>query len=247
LVRSRSSGIASLFARDVAAFRYAAITTTHNGVLFASLCIAGGFEGRFATFPYYMKVQEYSNVESRDLWEYDVHFTQEQIDRMLRQLWELGSTFFWYYFFQENCSYHILSLLEVANPQLHLTDQFFFTVIPADTVHLISRQEGLVGRVVYRPSLLTQFTQKRRAMQAREVDLLQHLLRAKSLHLLAASALEVGRQALVLDAAIDIVQHQNMAHRETLSFEDQEFRRQLLVRRRRPPGESRWAIRPSGM
>ncbi len=210
---------------------YAAITTTHNGILFAIIGIAGGFEGRFANFPYYMKVQEYSNLESRDLWEYDLYFTQEQIDRMLRHLWELGSTFFWYYFFQENCSYHILSLLEVAKPQLHLTDQFFFRVIPADAVRLISRQEGLVGRVVYRPSLLTQFTQKRRAMQAREVDLLQHLLRAKSLHLFDESALDLGRQALVLDDTIDIVQYQNMAHRETLSSEDHEFRRQLLVRR----------------
>jgi len=79
---------------------YAAITTTHNGVLFAILGIAGGFEGRLANFPYDMKVQEYSNLESRHLWEYDLHFTQEQIDRMFRHLWELGSTFFWYYFFQ---------------------------------------------------------------------------------------------------------------------------------------------------
>jgi hypothetical protein len=210
---------------------YAAITTTQNGILFAILGITGGFEGRFANFPYYLKVQEYSNLESRDVWEYDLQFTHEQIDRMVRHLWELGSTYFWYYFFQENCSYHILSLLEVANPQLHLTDRFLFTVIPADTVRLITRQQGLVGRVIYRPSLLSQFTQKRRAMQPHEVDILQQLLRTKSLSLVDASGLDVGRQRLVLDAAIDIVQHQAMARREALTSEDQAFRRQLFVRR----------------
>jgi hypothetical protein len=47
---------------------YAAITTTRNGFLYAILGITGGFEGRFASFPYYMKVQEYGNLESRDPW-----------------------------------------------------------------------------------------------------------------------------------------------------------------------------------
>jgi Domain of unknown function (DUF4105) len=97
LNHKRRQGSQNLLGRGI---NYAAITTTHNGVLFAILGIAGGFEGRLANFPYSMKVQEYSNLESRDLWEYDLHITQEQIDRMLGHLWELGSTFFWYYFFQ---------------------------------------------------------------------------------------------------------------------------------------------------
>ena len=210
---------------------YAAITTTRNGFLYAILGISGGFEGRFASFPYYMKVQEYGNLESRDVWEYDLHFSQEQIDRMLQHLWELGSTYFRYFFFQENCSYHILSLLEVANPDLRLTDQFTFTVIPSDTVRLITQQPGLVTKVVYRPSILSQFAQKRRALDPRELQLLRRLLHTKSLQSMADVELAASRQALVLDAAIDIVQHHKLAHRDTLPPEDKEFGQKLLVYR----------------
>jgi hypothetical protein len=210
---------------------YAAITTTRNGVLFAFLGITGGFEGKFANFPYYMKVQEYGNLESRDLWEYDLNFTQEQIDRMLRHLWELGSTYFRYFFFQENCSYHILSLLEVGNPELHLTDRFTFAVIPSDTVRLITQEVELVSKVVYRPSILSQFTQKRRAMDPGEYQLLRSVLKTRSLEKIADAELDVPRKALVVDAAVDLVQYHKLSHRDTLSQEDKEFGQRLLVYR----------------
>ena len=220
---------------------YAAVTTTRNGFLFALLGITGGFKGQFANFPYYMKVQEYSNLDSRDLWEYDLHFSQAQIDRMIRHLWELGSTYFHYYFFQENCSYHILSLLEVANPELHLTDRFIFHVIPVDTVRLITKQEGLIRNVVYRPSLLSQFAQKRRAMRRGEVKLLQSSLATQSVQSLETSQLAAERQALLLDAAIDIMRYRKLAQRNTLSPADTAFRRELLLQRSRlgvvPPTE----------
>lgn len=212
---------------------YAAVTTTRNGFLFALLGITGGFKGQFANFPYYMKVQEYSNLDSRDLWEYDLDFSQAQIDRMIRHLWELGNTYFHYYFFQENCSYHILSLLEVANPELHLTDRFIFHVIPADTIRLITQQPGLIRNVVYRPSLLSQFAQKRRAMQRNEVKLLQTSLNTRSLQNIETSQLATERQALVLDAAIDVMRYRKLAQRNTLSPADTTFRREVLLQRSR--------------
>jgi hypothetical protein len=210
---------------------YAAITTTTNGFLYALFGVTGGFEGRFASFPYYLKVQEYSNLESRDLWEYDLNLHQEQIDRMLQHLWELGNTYFRYYFFQENCSYHILSLLEVANPALHLTDQFFFAVIPTDTVRLITQQEGLVTNVVYRPSIVSQFTQKRQGMDTTELQLLRRTLKTKSLQAIEDSSLDLQRKALVLDAALDMVQYRKLQTVDDLSPVDTEFRRKLLVYR----------------
>ncbi|MBI3994603.1 MAG: DUF4105 domain-containing protein, partial [Nitrospirae bacterium] len=103
---------------------YAAHADTNNPLVYTLKGVFGGFKGAIATFPYYVKVQEYSNLENRDLWEYELNFTEDQINYFLLHLWELGGNYFDYYYFQENCSYHILSLLEVANPDLHLTDQF---------------------------------------------------------------------------------------------------------------------------
>jgi hypothetical protein len=74
--------------------------------------------------PYYLKVREYSDLENRDIWEYELNLTPEEIDRLLMHAWELGPIHFDYYFFDENCAYHLLGLLEAARPDLTLTEGF---------------------------------------------------------------------------------------------------------------------------
>ena len=78
--------------------------------------LTGGFQGHFYVVPYYVKVQEYSNMESRDLWEYELALTREQVERLVLHAWETRSTYFDYFFIDENCSYQLLTLLEVADP-----------------------------------------------------------------------------------------------------------------------------------
>ncbi|MCB9710367.1 MAG: DUF4105 domain-containing protein [Nitrospiraceae bacterium] len=109
---------------------YAADVPPDAGIEFAYKGIMGGYKGFFSTIPYYMKVKEYRDIENRDIWEYRLNFSSEQNHRLLMHAWELGNAYFDYYFFRENCAYHILSLLEIANPHLHLTDQFPIATIP---------------------------------------------------------------------------------------------------------------------
>src|SRR6185503_11289882 len=108
--------------------------------------LTGGFPGRFYVMPYYVKVQEYSNIESRDLWEYQLALSPEQVRRLVMHAWETRSTHFDYFFFTRNCSYYLLTLLEAAAPELHLIDQFPGHVIPSDTVRAVLKQPGLVVR-----------------------------------------------------------------------------------------------------
>ncbi len=100
-----------------------------------------------------------------------MNFSQEQYHRLLRHAWELGNAYFDYYFFKENCAYHILSLLEVADPNLHLTDQFHFATIPADTIRLLTRQKELVQKITYRPARSTLLKRKREALTKEEAAL----------------------------------------------------------------------------
>ena len=190
---------------------YAAKPDTENAVLYALKGLVGLFQGQFTIFPYYTKVQEYNNWESRDLWEYELNFTEDQLDTLLLHLWELGGTFFQYYYFQENCSYHILSLLEVANPDLHLREQFFFSVIPADTVKALIPEEGLVKKVVYRPAVLSQMNQKRAQMSEEEKRVLAAVVTDPELiEKVAFQARPVESQALILDAYLDYLQYKSM-------------------------------------
>ncbi|MEO8767718.1 MAG: DUF4105 domain-containing protein [Nitrosospira sp.] len=212
---------------------YAAATDTENSFLYALKGLTGAFEGRFAIFPYYTKVQEYNNWESRDLWEYELKFTEDQLNMMLLHLWELGGTYFDYYYFQENCSYHVLALLEIANPDLRLKDSFFFSVIPTDTVKIVMAQEGLVKNIVYRPAVLSQMNDKRLKMIKREKKILEKLVKQKiSPESTAFVTLSPKSQAIVLNAYMDYLQYQS-----TQEKSDKEIKipRSVLLARSRLP------------
>jgi hypothetical protein len=99
---------------------FAAEEHTKNGLVYAWKGLFGGFAGHFYVMPYYMKIQEYSNIESRDLWEYELALGEMQAERLVAHTWETRSTHFNYYFATENCSYFLLKLLEVADPELRL-------------------------------------------------------------------------------------------------------------------------------
>ncbi|MBF7730216.1 Lnb N-terminal periplasmic domain-containing protein [Pseudomonas sp. N040] len=122
-----------------------------NSMLYAWRGLMGGYPGVFALVPYRDKMKEYSRLENRDLWEYQLNLTPEETGRMVEHVWELRQIQFDYYFFDENCSYRLLELLEVARPGVELTDDFPITAIPTDTVRSV-KQAGLIEQIEFRPS-----------------------------------------------------------------------------------------------
>jgi hypothetical protein len=119
------------------ALSYSADSSDVDGFLaYAWQGLTGGFEGRFQIFPYYERVKVYNDLENRDLWEYRLDLDSEQIDFMLLHAWELANTRFDFYFLRENCSYHLLSLLEAADPTLDLRSHYSAWTLPTETIRL---------------------------------------------------------------------------------------------------------------
>lgn len=125
-----------------------------NGMLFAIKGLVGGYHGNYSLLPYYEKLKEYRDSDQRDIWEYDLDLNREEVMQMVRHIWELKETYSWYYFFDENCSYNMLWLIEIARPSIHLREDFFYYVIPPETVHTVY-QSGIVKSMHYRPSKRT--------------------------------------------------------------------------------------------
>ena len=189
---------------------YAAEVPPDFGIEFAFKGIFGGYQGLFSTIPYYVKVQEYRDIENRDIWEYRLNFSSEQIHRLLMHTWEMGNAYFDYYFFKENCAYHILSLLEVADPQFHLTDQFHFWTIPADTIRLLTQREGLVQDISYRPAGSTNLKRKRSTLTISELTWLHQLIEKPSLAQRPEfRQLPKARQVFLLDLASDFLRYKS--------------------------------------
>ncbi len=133
------------------AINYAARTDEDFGPFFAVRGIFGLYKGFFTIQPYYMKVQEYSDIDQRDMWEYRLNLSNDEIKMIMYHIWELNSIYSRYFFFDENCSYNLLFLLEVARSGKDITDQFGIWVIPVDTVRAV-KNAGFVKKIVYRPS-----------------------------------------------------------------------------------------------
>src|SRR5262249_6367531 len=123
---------------------YSAAVDTTFAPVYAVKGIFGLFPGVFGKVPFYYKVREYNDYESRDLWEYNLALTPDQVDMLVAHVWELGSTFFRYYYLTANCSYPIAGLIDVAVPELDLLDRLHTPVLPSDTVKLIAAVPGLV-------------------------------------------------------------------------------------------------------
>ena len=127
------------------------ISSSDNSMAYAYKGLTGGYPGQFIVAPYYTKILEYSRIERRDIWEYQLNLMPEEVERLVEHLWELKEVNFDYFFFTENCSYRLLELLEVARPEVELTDEFVVTAIPVDTVRAVE-QAGMIGKIEYRPS-----------------------------------------------------------------------------------------------
>ena len=180
------------------------IEGSDNSILYAWKGLAGGYPGLFALVPYQEKLSEYRSLENRDLWEYRLNLTPEETQRMVEHVWELKQIQFDYFFFDENCSYRLLELLQVARPGLQLTTQFPLTAIPTDTVKAV-KEAGLVESIEYRPSRERELLDRAKVLDPEEQQwVLQVSADQAQLQNPQFKALPKERQALIIDAAYRI-------------------------------------------
>jgi hypothetical protein len=137
----------------------ALVDPADNGLFYAFKGLSGGYPGQFEVDHYFRKIQEYNRSENRDIWEYPLDLDAAETERLIRHLWELKGINFAYYFFDENCSYRVLELLEVARPGIDLTSAFPLTAIPIDTVREVQRA-GMVRDRQFRPAQGTVLRQR---------------------------------------------------------------------------------------
>ncbi|MCH7328249.1 DUF4105 domain-containing protein [Acinetobacter modestus] len=137
------------------AVNYAATVKGDDNWSYAWKGLTGQYPGEYSLMPYYRKVKEYGDFESRDLWEYELNLTPEETRFLVEHIWEMQHVSFPYYFVSDNCAYRLLGLIDLVRPDLNLKQQFSYAAIPIETLKAVD-QQALVKEVVYRPALETQ-------------------------------------------------------------------------------------------
>ena len=175
-----------------------------SGILYPFKGIFGFYQGYFKIYPYYERIKEYADIEQRDLWEYQLNLSESEVQKMFLHLWELKDIYSYYYFFDENCSYNLLFLLEAARPSLGLTDGSLW-VIPVDTLRMV-KNSGITKGVTFRPAMSTRIRHI--------ASFLDSQSRWKGLEIAGGTsepslALDNDREKIrVLDLAAEITQYQ---------------------------------------
>lgn len=98
---------------DVSVNYGALVAKDENPIVYILKGIFGGYDGAFSHQKYFYHNHNYGETELRDLWEYELNLSQEQVDFLLAHTWETLGKSFTYYFFRENCSYRMAELLEL--------------------------------------------------------------------------------------------------------------------------------------
>ncbi len=178
-----------------------------NMIKYAILGLFGGYDGYYTVKEYYKTIYEYGNADNRDIWEYDLNFTKEETIRLFNHLWELQDIGSQYFFFDENCSYSMLMLLESARPSLNLSKSILWEA-PTDSIKLI-RDEGLIVRKEYRPSHIKLLNIYTKGMSRSAISLANNLARGKKqISDVEKSSYSLKEKVKIYDLAIETMRYE---------------------------------------
>jgi hypothetical protein len=192
--------------------------------------VTGGFRGHFTQDRYYVKIQEYNNFERRDIYEYPLKFSDEDMERLLATLFEIGLFQVDYYFFNVNCTTLILKIIDSAVDKniSQLKNRFY--VSPVETISGLY-QSGLVGeKFSYRPSSFSSLAHREKNANKTQEKLARKMLSDKTVTAEFEKA-PVADQRPAIDLVLDYVDYKEKLAGAAAAKEYFSLRHQALLLR----------------
>ena len=119
--------------------------------------LLGSFKGQLDIKNFDHRRWQYNFLENRSFWNLELNFSSEEIERLIDHLWEVNFTHIYYYFFDENCAFYNIYFLEAANPKLDITSNFFYLVIPVDTIRRLFSHENIIKSATFYPANIEEY------------------------------------------------------------------------------------------
>ena len=121
----------------------------------------GGYDAVFTQAQFHQHQLLYGDFQHRDLWEYRLALSADQVALLTAHSWELLGQDFRYFFTGANCAYRTASVLAVVlPPELSLSNRVKPWTMPHDTFsHLMNAEQAgqpLVEQVLHHPAQNTQ-------------------------------------------------------------------------------------------
>lgn len=198
-----------------------------SGFLHAVKGMFGGYKGMFEITKYYTKVNEYNNGESRDLIEYNLKMNEAELTRLIDHLWEMyQTTYFDYYFADENCSAVLADLLNVAyREKLDINEHYRWFYLPGEMIQHFHKL-NLVESTHYRPSLKKQMMANFTGFSSNEINEVKTITENKKIENIPAIT-----NAKVLDGVVSVLDFNQNAKKRPLEGAELDLYRKALIQR----------------
>lgn len=128
--------------KDAVAINYSSVhqEPSPNAAILAIKSTFGGFAGGIEFLNFEQKQDEYLIENERDIWQYSLDLTPEQVQQILRHIWETKDIARPYFFTHNNCATEIIRLIDVVRADKHLGEDVGSIVVPAKIARILNER-----------------------------------------------------------------------------------------------------------
>jgi len=195
--------------------------------------IFGGYSAIFERQQFFRHMSKYGEEDLRDVWEYELDLSNEELDIILAHTWELQSAELTYYFFRENCAYQIAKLLALVSPA-ELVPKYMPWTMPYNVFDKLMEMEirgkPVVGDIHYHPSRRSRFHQRYFALSKSErATFTKYVAKQNSIDETDFTNLSLTSKLSVIDALLDYYEFRLRLDSDDVAAESQ--KKSLLLHR----------------
>ena len=133
--------------------------------------LSGKFYSNYRIMPYTIKDNEYRAGEFRDLLNFSLNLTKDEINNIMLHLYEIKKTKEEYFFLNHNCSSEVIKLIDIAKYDSKLNDKLKRLVIPIDIIYIL-KNNNYIEKITIQNSKLKQFYNSINRFNDKEKDIL---------------------------------------------------------------------------
>lgn len=226
---------------DVAVNHGAFSPPEENVVIYALKGLLGGYKSGFSQTHFFYHHHSYVELELRDLWEYELNLSPEQVEKIVTHVWDLLGMNVPYYFLTDNCASRLAELLEMVVPQRLLPRHVPYAIPYTLFDHLISA--GLVESVKVIDSRQSRLIDKYTSLKKSQKKILKEIIEDHSI--MESEKFEkrsIEEKTRVLETMFDYYSFRMVLDKDDLELKAKK-KEVIMQRLKLPPGALEWPRR----
>ncbi len=199
--------------------------------------VFGLYDAAFSSTGFYRMNHNYAENELRDMWEYELALSPDEVEQITQHSWELLRTRYAYYFFNQNCAYRMSELLGLVINEPLLSPSLPWSVPSSVFDHLTKvKRDGkpLVRQIKRIPSRLNRYREQYQRLDKKQQVIVndfvqQHAALAQTDY----PSLSAPEQIAVVDTLRDYYQFRIVGERDNIDYKTRKL--DMLIERARLP------------